>query len=50
MRLEISRQILENFVKIDLVGAELFHVDRSRGGQTDVTKPITCLSQFCELA
>jgi hypothetical protein len=29
-----------NFIKIHLVGAELFHADRSRGGQTDVTKPI----------
>ena len=38
MRLEFSRQIYENhqisnFMKIHLVGAELFHADRER--QTD---------------
>jgi len=37
-------------MKIYLVGAELCHADRSRGGQTDVTKQKTRFSQLCERA
>jgi hypothetical protein len=30
---------ISNFVKIRSVGAGLFHVDRHKDGQTDMTKP-----------
>ena len=42
MKLEFSRQILQrnslSFIKIRLVGADLFHTDRWKDEQTDMTK------------
>ena len=29
---------MSNFMKVRLVGAELFHANRRRGGRTDMTK------------
>jgi hypothetical protein len=50
MKLEFSQHIFEkhsNFVKIHLVGAELFHMDRQMDRRTDMMKLI---GTFCSFA
>jgi hypothetical protein len=44
-RFSINPQIL-NFIKIPLVGADLFHADRQTDRQTDITKLLVAFRNF----
>jgi len=51
MALEFSRHISENpwiyiFIKILQLGVELFHADRRKDRQRDMTKPIVAFRNF----
>jgi len=37
---------ISNFIKIHPVGAELFHADRWKDGQTDMTKLMVTICNF----
>jgi len=53
MDLECSRQIFEryqvpNFMKPHSLGAELFHADGRKDGQTDMTKVVVFIRNFAD--
>ena len=45
----LKNSVISNFMKICLVGAELFHVDRQTDRHTDMTKLIVAFHNFANV-